>query len=243
MTARDRRLFVPELPEGGGNVKLPAETCRHVQVLRLAAGTRVELFDGRAGEAEAVLREVTRKSVRCDAGPRRVLPPAEPALHLILGVPKGDRLEGIVRMLTELGVASLHLALTERTVPRPGDFTARLTRLRRIALQACAQSGQSHATELHAPKHLLELAAGVPAGAHKLVFWEDAVTPLAPAPGARPSEVWAVIGPEGGLAQAEVAALAELGFARVGLGPSLLRVDTAAVVACALLLDRYLRLR
>jgi 16S rRNA (uracil1498-N3)-methyltransferase len=237
-------LHAPELPAAGGTLKLPAGSAAHARVLRLLAGARVELFDGRGGAAEATIAAIEREYVVCDAQPRAQALPATPALHLVLGLPKGDKPEEIVRMLSELGVAGLHLAHSERSVPRPRDNAARMARLSRIALEACAQSGQPCAPVVSAPRPLLEVTATAPDRARRLVFWECADIPLHEGFDAtEQTEVWAVIGPEGGLSEAEVEALCAQGYARVGLGTALLRVDTAAVVAAALLLDRLGRMR
>jgi 16S rRNA (uracil1498-N3)-methyltransferase len=244
MVERPRRLFAPELPSGGGAVALPVESARHAHVLRLAAGDRVTLFDGRSGEAAATITAFARDALTCEAAARVAIAPPSPALHVVLGLPKGGKLEDITRMLTELGASALHVALTERSVPRPKDGAARIARLQRVAVQACAQSGQASAPELHAPAPLLEIAARAPDDALRLVFWERGGAQLDAllASGAT-RDVWAVIGPEGGLSSAEVDALDARGFVRVGLGRALLRVETAAPVIAALLLDRLGRLQ
>jgi 16S rRNA (uracil1498-N3)-methyltransferase len=239
-----RRLFAPELPSGGGEVVLPPESAHHAHVLRLAVGDRVTLFDGRAGEATATITAFTRDALSCDATARVAIARPSPALHVVLGLPKGGKLEDITRMLTELGANELHVALTERSVPRPKDAAARMARLQRVTLQACAQSGQACALELHAPAPLLEVAGRAPLDALRLVFWEGGGAQLDAAIAAGAAhEVWAVVGPEGGLSVAEVEALRVRGFASVGLGRALLRVETAAPVIAALLLDRLGRLQ
>jgi 16S rRNA (uracil1498-N3)-methyltransferase len=242
---RPRRLFAPELPPSGGRLELPEESARHARVLRLAPGERVELFDGRLGQSDAVIETLSRERLVCRTQVRQALPAPAPALHLVLGLPKGGKVEDVLRMLAELGVASLHLAQCERSVPRPGDAPARMARLARVALEACAQSGQPLATAVHAPAPLLDIADAVPAAARRLVFWERAQTALdAALARAEPGpDVWAVVGPEGGLSEREVTALQARGFAAVGLGDALLRVETAAPVVAALLLDRAGRLR
>ena len=242
MSDRPRRLFAAELPATGGELTLSAEAAHHARVLRLARGDRVQLFDGRLGQADAIVTELSRARVVCRAEPRTALPPRTPALHLVLGLPKGGKLEDIARMLAELGVYALHLALCERSVPREGDRAARMARLERVVLEACAQSGQPQAPQLHAPRPLAEIARAVPQTARRLVFWERATRSLdavLAAPAAPANEIWAVVGPEGGLSQPEVEALAAQGFTAVGLGPALLRVETAAPVVAALLLHRH----
>ena len=238
-----RRLFAPELPALGDELLLPADSVHHARVLRLETGAQVELFDGRAGFASATLIEVSRDRIRCRVDGRREVEPPTPAVHVVLGLPKGNKLEGIARMVTELGVFAVHLAQCERSVPRPSGEASRLSRLERIALEACAQSGQAHAPHFHGPAPLRDIADRAAAGATKLVFWERATQGLAHARfDARASEVWLVVGPEGGLSDNEVQGLRQCGFCEVGLGPALLRVETAAPVIAALVLHRLGRL-
>jgi 16S rRNA (uracil1498-N3)-methyltransferase len=241
---KPRRLFAPELPEQGGQIALPLESAHHARVLRLPQGARVRLFDGRSGEADATISALTRDAIACIAEPRVALPRPSPALHLILGLPKHGKLEDMTRMLTELGVGAIHLLRSERSVPKGNDASTRLDRLTRIALEACAQSGQPRAPDIHPPSRLTEILPRVDPGAHRVVFWEDAgAAPLERAlPPASPADVWTVIGPEGGLSEAEVRELEAHGFVQVSLGPAVLRVQTAAPVIAALLLARMGRL-
>ncbi|HMI93935.1 MAG TPA: 16S rRNA (uracil(1498)-N(3))-methyltransferase, partial [Polyangiales bacterium] len=99
---------------------------------------------------------------------------------------------------------------------------------------------------VHPPAALVDVASKAPASALRLVFWENARSPLAAeatSAATGVSELWAVVGPEGGLAEHEVDALVALGYRAVGLGPARLRVETAAPVIAALLLERHGRLR
>lgn len=239
-SGKPRRLFAPELPSLGGEVVLPEESVRHVHVLRLRQGEGVRLFDARGNEADATLVRVTRQEITCAAQPVEAAPPRSARVTLILGVPKAPRLEGIVRMTTELGVHAVRFAQTERVVPRFASELPKLERLARVAREACAQSGQARAPELSGPLPLLQVAALAPADAHKLVFWEEARAQdmLRALPGGGSQEVWAVVGPEGGLSADEVRELQSLGYRAAWLGEGILRVDTAAVVIAALLLDR-----
>lgn len=238
----DRRLYAPDLPAAGELVELPAESVRHAQVLRLARGAPVVLFDGKLGEADAELVELGKRSAQVRVLARRSVPAPRPAVHLVLGLPKGGKLEDIARMLAELGVSSLRLAHSERSVPRLEQPAARLARLARVALEACAQSGQPQALDVHAPASLLDAAARAPADALRLTFWEQGRAPLATvAQTAR--EIWAVVGPEGGLSEREVSALGDMGYVAIGLGRARLRVETAAPVIAGLLLERAGRLR
>ncbi|MFI5307617.1 MAG: RsmE family RNA methyltransferase [Polyangiales bacterium] len=239
-----RRVFATPLPSTGGEVVLDDESAQHVRVLRLRAGERVQLFDGLGAAAPATLREVSRARVICDALATAFIPAPEAVLHVVVCIPKGKKLDDIARALTELGVSSIRLASSERSVPRPNDSALRLERLERITREACAQSGQPRTPELYAPTPLALAAAQAPPDARRFVFWEQGGAPLPrDFGGGQSREVWAVIGPEGGLSEAEVTALDGLGYASIGLGPAVLRVQTAAPVIAALLLERLGRLQ
>lgn len=238
--ARLRRLFVNMLPADGGDVSLPQESIEHVHVLRLEPGATIELFDGRGNEAAAEVVRVSRREVVCVAMASRIAPARAAEVQLIVCLPKAAKLETVVRMTTELGVAGLHLAASERSVPKLASDSGKLERLRRVAREACAQSGQARAPDLHGPCSLEQAIAAAPSGALKFAFWEGAEAPVPAAVSGsydgRP--IWAVVGPEGGLSEAEAAMLDRAGYALSSLGTHILRAETACVVIAALLLDR-----
>lgn len=240
------RLHVPSLPARGGSLSLPRGSVEHARVLRLKVGARVRLFDGALGEADATITSLGRHDATCEAAPaeRVTLPP--PRVTALLAMPKQGRLETMTRMLTELGVHAIRPIITERTVARADATSARIERCRRIALQACEQSGQPWAPQVHAPEPLADAAARIGSDDVGIVFWEEGGAPLDALglrPEAPPPGLWLVIGPEGGLSGTEIAELQTHGYRRVGLGSAVLRVDTAAAVATALVLDRCGRLR
>jgi 16S rRNA (uracil1498-N3)-methyltransferase len=234
-------LFVPELPATGGSLPLPPESVGHVHVLRLAAGAQVELFDTAGHVASAEITLVDRDRVLCTAQPPAAGTVRSAQLHLVVCLPKPAQLETIVRMSTELGVTALHLATSERTVPKLAS-DSKLDRLRRISREASAQSGAGRTPELTGPRPLPECIAAAPEGSLKFAFWERASAPLpAAASGVfQGRAVWAAIGPEGGLSEAEALQLEAAGFALTSLGTHILRAETACVVIAALLLDRML---
>ena len=220
-----RRLPARPLPAVGEEGLLSDETARHARVLRLRAGDEVELFDGLGGRVSASLLERGRKLgfvVTRELPARAPLP----ARELVLGLPKMPDLEAAVRMATELGVTTLRLAVTERSMPRAegAQEAKKLERLARIALEASRQSERDEAPTLLPPRPLLEAAAEVDPTVDRFVAAERSG-----APGPRVSTAGAaiVVGPEGGFSSAELAALEELGFRAVSLGPTILRVSTA----------------
>ncbi len=250
--SRVRRLGVETLPAEGGELALPEQAARHLRVLRLGAGAVVELSDGRGKLARARIDSVGKKRVICLLDPPRIAPEDQTRVVLVQAVPKGAKLQSMVRALTELGVYAIHLALCERGVPRPGPDRAqgRLQRLERVAREACVQSGRARAPVIHEPAQLIEAARRAPAHARRIVFWEgadqelDRALSLPSGPRSAPAgETWIVIGPEGGLSEDEVMALSALRYKQASLGACLLRVETAAVVASALVLHRMGRLR
>lgn len=236
--AAPRRLYAAELPPAGGPCALDAEAAHHARVLRLEVGDAVTLFDGRGRECDARLVAIDADGLRCEAGLPRETATLTRRVILIQCLPKGDKLEAIVRMATELGVAEIALAHGARSVARPDPkrAEAQRERLERIAREAARQSAQAALPEIGAPVTLREAAARAPATALRLALvpgaWSSLAATLASTPA--DAEIWLVVGPEGGLAPDELAALEALGFERAGLGPTTLRVETAAPVAVAL---------
>ena len=233
------RVFVPAEQLGGERVVLEGDAHHHlVKVLRLAAGDEATLFDGQGSEWTARVVAVRARAVELEklGAPRAVAAPAV-RTTLLVGLPRGERMDLIVQKTTELGVAIIAPVLAARTVARPPETRAR--RWQTIAREAARQSGRADVPEVLAPRPLAEALAALPdpdTGADaRFVLWEEErgralVTALA----GGPTAVTLLVGPEGGLAGPEVAQAEARGFVAVGLGPRILRVETAAIVAVAL---------
>ncbi len=196
------------------------------------------LFDGRGREADGIVTVASGDLLEIEAGVVDVVELDAPPVVLVLGVPKGGKLETVVRMCTELGVLAVHLAVCERSVARPNAERAasRVQRLSRVARDAARRSRRAHVPEIVAPGPLLEVAGRAGSGSRRIVLWEGSPPGFRLPDGDGPA--WIVVGPEGGLSEAEVSGLAELGYRPAGLGRTILRVETAAPVAVALCLDR-----
>jgi 16S rRNA (uracil1498-N3)-methyltransferase len=238
-----RRLFTRALPGAGVEVELGADAAAHARVLRLAAGEAVQLFDGQGQVVEAELVHAGKGTLRCRALGAPVFTPRASRVVLVQCLPKGGKLDDIVRMTSELGVAEIALAVSEFCVARSGVGAAReeqkIERLERVAIEAARQSEQAYVPVLHAARPLAEVLARAPAHAYRAAFLERSETPL---PLALPSgEVWLVVGPEGGLSIADRALLEQANFVPTALGRSILRTETAAVVGVALALERVAR--
>jgi 16S rRNA (uracil1498-N3)-methyltransferase len=248
---RARRLGVESLPAGGGRMKLDPAAAKHARVLRMAAGTPVQLYDGQGQRARGRIISARGPEFVCEVSPPEVVAREGRRVTLIQAMPRGPRMETIVRMATEVGVEAIRPATSERSVTAPSRSRLghRLGRLQRIAREACAQSGRARAPGIHRPEPLLDAAGRAPEGARRIVFWEQSTRELNAALGiggegdlGPDEEVWMVVGPEGGLSGDEVARLGGIGYRDAGLGPAVMRVETAAVVAVALVLDRLVRL-
>lgn len=231
-----RRLFCPALPQGGGEVTLPADAARHLRVLRAEVGDRLVLFDGGGREADARLEALTADGARARADAPRQRPRPRPRIVLCQSIAKGGKLDAIVRSTTELGVAAIHFVEAERSVSRhdPERFARRMGRLSKIAREAARQSGRADVPDLVPPAPLDDVLARAPREAARLA----AVVGATEAEAIEVDEVWILIGPEGGLSDAEVDRAGALGFAPTWLGPHTLRVETAAPVACAVARER-----
>jgi 16S rRNA (uracil1498-N3)-methyltransferase len=228
------RFHIPEAAPGA-RLTLPEHSAHHArEVLRLRAGSPIRVFDGRGAEFDAVLDVVARQGVSARVvGPAEARPESPLRIALALSPLKGDRMELVVQKATELGVASIQPVITVRTdaAARPALKGSRQDRWDKVASGAAEQCGRAVVPEV-APTVLLDaFLAELPPG-RRLLFLEVAGQPglrtLAPA-----SEVVALVGPAGGWDPREVERLEGAGFTAVGLGPRILRAETAAVAAVA----------
>jgi 16S rRNA (uracil1498-N3)-methyltransferase len=211
-----------------------------VRVLRLAPGDALEVFDGAGSRwparVEALDAEAGR--ARLSLGARQEAPPPL-RLALLQGLPKGDKLELVLQKATELGATTLAPVETARAVVKLTQDKAaeRTKRWARIVEEAARQCRRSDVPEVLAPRPLLEAARALPPGTRLLVLDEEArAVPLSHAVAdALAAPLALVVGPEGGLAREEVEALVSLGARPVTLGARILRTETAALAALAVL--------
>lgn len=230
-----RRLFSPTLGDPGQELALEADAARHARVLRLAVGDALELFDGRGGSARARVVRIGKRELACRVESEVQRAPRGPRVVLVQCVPKGGKLDDIVRMTTELGVSAIHLAWSQRCVARAGREQTR-ERLLRVAIEAARQSEQAYLPHIAAPLPLLDVLRAAPAGALKVAFAERTAEPIAV--GRDVEEAWVVVGPEGGLSDQDRGELSAAGYRTASLGSAILRTETAAVVGVGVLLER-----
>jgi 16S rRNA (uracil1498-N3)-methyltransferase len=231
------RAFVP-----GEVLALPPAESRHLQVRRLQPGDAVVLFNGDDGlEWQAEITRIGRAEVElrvvASSGVERELPIA---VTLALGVPANERMDALVEKATELGVAAIQPLFCERSVVRlAGDRAeARRRHWHAVAVAASQQCGRVRVPRVALPMQLepwLHGLEAVPdASASRVVL---SLMAGAPAPGAwlgaAATTLVVLSGPEGGLTPSEESMAVAAGFVRLGLGPRVLRADTAPLALLA----------
>jgi 16S rRNA (uracil1498-N3)-methyltransferase len=229
------RLFVTDELAVGRAIGLSGPHAHYlIDVMRLKAGAQVLAFNGVDGEWRARLARVSKDtwSLFPDAMER---PQAGgPDLELLIALIRKPRLETVVEKAAELGARRVGLVRTGRT--SPGG--ANLSRLTAIAAEAAEQTGALAVPEIIAPMALGEVLAAW-GGERRLMFCDeagDAPGVLEALKGSEPAAGWTIlIGPEGGFCAAERALIRGApGVVPVGLGPRILRADTAAIAAMTL---------
>ena len=240
---------------GRGMVTLSDEESRHLRdVLRLRVGDGATVFDGEGHEFACVVRETGGRkagAVLEVGGP--VEPPSpEPPVFILLAVSllKGEKFDLVVQKATELGAGKIKPLVTKRSDVRlrdARDAERRVERWRRLAIEASKQSGRATVPSVTQP---FEFETFVTADERmdflKLLFAERGGAGLdAPhaRPESRPTDIAAVVGPEGGWDDDEIEQARTHGWTIVTLGGRTLRAETAAITVCALLQHTFGDLR
>jgi len=237
---RSPRLFVEDALAEGAVLPLAAAQSNYLlNVLRLKPGAEVLLFNGRDGEWRAELSLARKKFAQLSAIERVREQTAPGDLHYLFSPLKHARLDYLVQKAVEMGVSHLQPMMMRHTQPE----RVNLDRMRANAIEAAEQCGILTIPEIVAPKKFDSFARGWRPD-RLLVFCDedaavsDPVAALSSARGggiAGPMPVSVLIGPEGGFSESERGALLKLpNVVRLALGPRILRADTAAVAALAL---------
>jgi len=231
------RLYCDLVLSPGAEVTLPEAAAHHaVSVLRLQPGDALNLFNGEGGEYSASIVAVNKRETRARLLAFHATERESPVdITLALGISAGERMDYSLQKATELGVAAIQPLATERSVVKLAGERAdkRLQHWQHVVIAACEQCGRNRVPAVAPVQKLFAFLANVDRGKRLLLLSPDAATPLkrvAPATG-----VILLVGAEGGLAPAEYQAAAASGFEPVGLGPRVLRTETAPIAALAVL--------
>ena len=241
-----RRLFVAAVPEPGSELLLRGPERRYLsRVLRMGPGERVLLFDGSGWEFPAELLEEDRRTLRLRVLGRQ-RGERDPVLEIRLGVGllKAQKMELVIQKSAELGVHAVIPLATSRAVP---DLDARRAgqrqaRWEKIAREASRQCGRCRVAEVTPVLPVAEALARETPGADLSVLFtagsDRGLEDLA-VPEGSPRRILAIVGPEGGFTPEEEALAEARGFSPVGVGPRVLRAETAAILAVGLLQYRF----
>jgi 16S rRNA (uracil1498-N3)-methyltransferase len=233
------RVHVEETLAPGASVVLTGAAARHVrQVLRLGEGDPVTLFNGDGADYPARIESLARGAVEVVVIATAAARSESPLLlRLVQGIARGERMDIVVQKATELGVAAIQPVVTSRSVVRLDAAASdrRQAHWRGIAIAACEQCGRARIPDVASPvKYAAWLERPAAAGARRLLLAANAARPLhGAAQGANDVEL--LVGPEGGLDDAERDAAVRGGYVPCRLGPRVLRSETAAIAAIAVL--------
>ena len=239
---RTIRIHASLALEPGRELALPAEASEHLtRVLRLGAGAALTLFNGDGHDYAARLLDAARGGARVEILARVAPAAAESPLVLTLvqGIARGEKMDWILQKATELGVAAIVPVVTARTEVRldADRGERRVAHWRNVVASACEQSGRARLPEVAPPQPLTAWLATKPYAGPLLVLDPAAtirVRELAPM-----ASACLFAGPEGGLDDSDLVLLRQAGAQGLGLGPRVLRTETAGLAAIAMLQSRF----
>ncbi len=236
---------------------MPADTVRHLQVLRLRSGDELTVFDGRGGEWEARLLSTAgpvRAEILCHVAIERELPWA---VTLAVAMPANDRMDWLMEKATEMGAAAIQPLMSARSVLRlEGERAARrVAHWQAAVVAACEQCGRNRVPEVRPVLSLANWFSTLPAfndpdvrgearcllaapregGATSFAAWAGPHKARLQATAVAAGAILVLSGPEGGLDPEEAARARAAGFAAVSLGPRVLRAETAPLAFLAAL--------
>ncbi len=237
MTLRDQksqRLFVEVPLSAGVAVPLSPQQVHYlVNVLRLKDGAGVLLFDGEHGEWRGVLHQSARRSAFVEVIEQTRAQSSGPDIDYLFAPLKHARLDYMVQKATEMGVGRLRPVLTERTLAE----RVNLDRMRANVIEAAEQCGVLRVPEVMAPQKLMTVLSSWESG-RTLIFCDEMAPvrdPVAALAHLKPGPVAVLLGPEGGFTAQEAERLRSMpSVCAISLGPRIMRADTAAVAALAL---------
>ncbi len=238
------RFFIAPDQVVDDRIVIIGEDVRHIStVLRMKPGEQLLLCDGRGRDYTVSITGSDRTSIatRVLSAVERSLP--SPRITLCQGVPKSDKMDLIMQKATELGVAAVIPVVTERTIVKLRDEEKRVSRWQKICREAAMQSDRADIPEVVQVvrlQDLLRIPRTAP-GTLLLLPWEEGTRPVKQVlQGNRSAtEIFVIIGPEGGLSAKEAALAQDAGFHPVSLGRNILRTETAALAVLSMIQYEY----
>lgn len=237
MAMRIPRLYVDQILAIGVPVELDPHSARYLRsVLRLSDGDQVVVFDGRGGEYRALLESSGKTSARIIAKEFDPVERESPLhIQLAIGISRGERMDLVVQKATELGVAEITPLFTQRCEVKLNQARAikKNQHWRQIAINACQQCQRNRLPDVRPAATIGEWLWSSQQGLKLLLdhHGERGIARRAPID----NRVVLLVGPEGGFESSEVAAAERAGFIPLGLGPRVLRTETAPIAALGIL--------
>lgn len=233
---RNPRIFTPQSLSAGATLALNEEASHHLaRVLRFQVGNAITLFNGDGHEYAATISAIDKRSVTITINAVTAADRESPlAIHLGIAISKGDRMDLVVQKAVELGVSAITPLLSERVEVRLQGERAdkKLQHWQGIVIAACEQCARNRIPTLHPITSLHDWIDHVESE-KKFVLHHRSETSLGAI--AKPQNVALLVGPEGGLSEAEIAAAERKGFTSLRLGPRVLRTETAPLAAISVL--------
>lgn len=236
-------FYDPDLPaDAPPEYVLGGPEGRHAAtVRRIRTGEMVDVVDGHGTRIRGEVTQVGRTDITIAVHTRSVEPAPVVTITLVQALGKGGRDESAIEAATEVGLDGVIAWESERSISQWRDEkqTKGLARWESIVTSAMKQSRRAHGPSVRGFARGTDLVELLPTGARILVLHEQAQTPLTGVELPTAGEIVLVVGPEGGLTDAEVAALTDLpGASAVRLGPEVVRTSTAGPAAIAVLNTR-----
>ena len=236
-----RRFYIHNNQIKSGQAEISGSEAHHLAtVLRLLPGDKVTLITSTSAIWTAQINTISDQRVRLEL--IQQIPATAPATAIIVAqaLLKARKMDVLVRQLTELGIAGFAPFFSSRSIPtpKPTKMKERQARWMRISREAAKQCDAARLPEIYPAADFQAVIAQAPSAALKIIFWEsragDAVSPIVSEPDTKPTQIFLVLGPEGGFTLDEIALAQKNGFQTAGLGPRILRAETAAVAAATL---------
>lgn len=242
-----RRFFIESAEVNKPTVLLRGSEAKHIKnVLRFKPGDTIRLFDSSGFEYEAVIKRLSTRQAELSIA-RKFPATEESCLHLSVAQAflKAKKMDSLLRQLCELGINRWIPFFSERSVPRPDKkrLAARMQRWQKIAKESFKQCRRSVLPQITTPLSFEEVLELGQACDVKFIFWENETQPLDRTFASRTnhsiSDILIMLGPEGGFSMPEIQKARNYGFEVAGLGPRVLRSETATLSACTLIQYLY----
>jgi 16S rRNA (uracil1498-N3)-methyltransferase len=238
-----RRFFIDPTAVTKPLATLKGSEAHHIRnVLRLKPGDCIKLVDGTGCEYEAAIKTLDAEKVEIEIR-HEFKPPVTAGVRILVAQAflKEKKMDDLVRKLSELGIAGWIPFFSNRSIARPdkGRLVGRTRRWQRIAAEAVKQCRRSDMLRIYEAVSFSEVLQFSKSCDLKMVFWENETAPPNRAFGLKGvgplKKILLMLGPEGGFTEQEIETARQAGFATAGLGPRILRAETATLAACTLI--------